>query len=211
MEFTIKMMNKRKVIVITDGDKVARRAVEHVARKVGGRCISRSAGNPTPLNGEQIVQEVMEAKYDPVLVMFDDNGNGELGDGEKALEYLANHPDIEVIGAVAVASNTPFVEGADVDLCIDVNLQLTDQEVDKDGQPTNHAKKHVYGDTVDVLTHLNIPIIVGVGDIGKMKGRDDVSLGAPVTTKAVETILERSGYNEHSNGRKTREKSGFKG
>lgn len=193
------MLTKRKVIVITDGDKVAKKAVEHVASTIGGRCISRSAGNPTPLNGEQIVQEVMKAKYDPVLVMFDDNGNGDAGDGEKALAYLANHPDIEVIGAVAVASNTPFVEGADVDLCIDVNLKETELEVDKDGQPTQHAKRHVYGDTVDILSQLNIPIVVGVGDIGKMKGKDDVRLGAPITTKAVQTILERSGFSEHSN------------
>jgi stage V sporulation protein AE len=193
-------IEKRKVILITDGDKVAKRAVEEVARKVGGRCISRSGGNPTPLNGEEMVRQVLKAKYDPVLVMFDDNGNGEEGEGEKALQYIAKHPDIEVLGAVAVASNTPFVDGADVDICIDVNLKETDRGVDKDGQRIDREKTHVYGDTVDVLSRLDIPIVVGVGDIGKMSGRDDIRHGAPVTTKAVEMILERSGFLGRTNG-----------
>jgi stage V sporulation protein AE len=195
---TIQLNPKRKVILITDGDKVARKAVELVAQKVGGRCISRSAGNPTPLNGVDMVDQVKKAKYDPVLVMFDDNGNGEEGDGEKALEYVANHPDIEVLGAVAVASNTPFVEGVDVDLCIDVELHETDCGVDKDGNQVSRDLKHIYGDTVDILSRLNIPMIVGVGDIGKMKGRDDIKYGAPVTTLAVEKILERSGFHGHT-------------
>ncbi|NLJ99876.1 MAG: stage V sporulation protein AE, partial [Clostridia bacterium] len=42
-------MKRRKVILITDGDKVARDSVEAVAREVGGRCISLSSGNPTLL------------------------------------------------------------------------------------------------------------------------------------------------------------------
>ena len=49
------MSAKRRVILITDGDQVARRAVEKVAAEVGCRVISRSSGNPTPLNGESIV------------------------------------------------------------------------------------------------------------------------------------------------------------
>jgi stage V sporulation protein AE len=193
-------IEKRKVILITDGDKVAKRAIEEVARKVGGRCISRSGGNPTPLNGEEMVDQIKKAKYDPVLIMFDDNGNGEEGEGETALEYIANHPDIEVLGAVAVASNTPYVDGADVDICIDVDLKVTDRGVDKNGQRVSREKSHIYGDTVDVLSRLNIPIIVGVGDIGKMKGKDDIRYGAPITTKAVETILERSGFHGRTNG-----------
>lgn len=192
--------DKRRVILITDGDKVAKRAVEAVARKIGGRCISRSAGNPTPLNGEQMVQQVKLAKYDPVLLMFDDNGNGETGEGEEALEFIAKHPDIEVLGAVAVASNTPHVEGTDVDLCIDVDLKETDHGVDKDGLQVSKEKAHVYGDTVDVLSRLKIPIVVGVGDIGKMKGKDHIKYGSPITTKAIETILERSGYYGRPNG-----------
>ncbi|MFS8512909.1 MAG: stage V sporulation protein AE, partial [Planifilum fulgidum] len=92
---------KRKVILITDGDRVAREAVEEVARQVGGRAISASAGNPTPLTGEQLVELILQAKHDPVLVMFDDCGSGGTGRGERAMEYVANHPDVEVLGAGA--------------------------------------------------------------------------------------------------------------
>ncbi|MEW9669673.1 stage V sporulation protein AE [Ammoniphilus sp. 3BR4] len=185
---------KRDVIIITDGDQVAQKAVEVVAQNIGGRCISRSGGNPTPLTGEEIVEQVMRAKYDPVLVMFDDNGNGSEGDGERALEFVATHPEINVLGIVAVASNTPMVDGVDVDLCVNLDGQVTTHSVDKDGEEHYTDKPHIDGDTVDVLSRLNVPIVVGVGDIGKMHGRDHSIHGAPVTTKAVEIILERSGY-----------------
>ncbi|MCL6636019.1 MAG: stage V sporulation protein AE, partial [Peptococcaceae bacterium] len=33
---------KRKVIIVTDGDRIAKRAVEVAARNVGARCISCS-------------------------------------------------------------------------------------------------------------------------------------------------------------------------
>jgi stage V sporulation protein AE len=89
-------MQRRKVILVTDGDKMAREALEEVARKIGGRCISRSAGNPTPLSGYQLVSLIKKAACDPVLVMFDDCGASEEGRGEQALRYVAQHPDIEV-------------------------------------------------------------------------------------------------------------------
>ncbi|MEH7515810.1 stage V sporulation protein AE, partial [Gottfriedia acidiceleris] len=38
----------------------------------------------------------------------------------------------------------------------------------------------------------NIPFILGIGDIGKMGGRDDIEIGSPITRKAIEYILERS-------------------
>lgn len=44
---------KRKVILVTDGDLVAKKAVETASRNIGARCISCSAGNPTRLSGEQ--------------------------------------------------------------------------------------------------------------------------------------------------------------
>lgn len=188
---------KRKVILVTDGDQVARRAVEEAASQVGCRVISRSSGNPTPLDGEQIVQLVKHAKHDPVVVMFDDNGNGDFGYGEQAIQYLSNHADIEVLGAVAVASNTPFVEGVHVDFSIDQNLQVIEEGVDKDGHPVKSGNDVVYGDTVDVLSECNIPVIVGVGDIGKMQGKDHFMKGAPVTKAAFLEILKRSGY-EHA-------------
>ncbi|HEU4965758.1 MAG TPA: stage V sporulation protein AE [Bacilli bacterium] len=189
------MSRKRKVILITDGDQVARKAVEKAAAELGCRVISRSSGNPTPLNGKQIVNLVQHAKHDPVLVMFDDNGNGDYGYGEQALEYINNHPDIEVLGALAVASNTPFVDGVHVDFSIDQNGRMIDDGVDKDGHPAHddHGKM-VYGDTVDVLSECELPVIVGVGDIGKMQGKDHFLKGAPVTKAALLEILKRSGY-----------------
>ncbi|PMU54581.1 stage V sporulation protein AE, partial [Pseudomonas sp. GP01-A3] len=39
---------------------------------------------------------------------------------------------------------------------------------------------------------LNIPLVIGIGDIGKMGGRDDIEKGSPITRKAIEYILERS-------------------
>ncbi|MBP1933522.1 stage V sporulation protein AE [Ammoniphilus resinae] len=188
------MEEKRDIVIITDGDHVAQQAVEIVAKKVNGRCISRSGGNPTPLSGEEIVEQIMRAKYDPVLVMFDDNGNCEEGDAERALEFVANHEDINLLGIVAVASNTPLVDGVKVDVCINGNGAITGFAVDKDGIEHKNMEAHISGDTVDVLNRVEAPIIVGVGDVGKMQGKDHPIHGAPITTKAVEYILQKSGY-----------------
>ena len=43
--------------------------------------------------------------------------------------------------------------------------------MNKHGEPEDF-KEYLQGDTVDVLNKLNIPIIVGVGDIGKQDGAD---------------------------------------
>ena len=99
---------KRKVIVVTDGDEIARKTVEVAAEKVGGCCISASAGNPTPISGEKIVELIKTADKDPVLVMLDDKGCRDKGKGEMALEYIAKSPEVELIGVIAVASNTDF-------------------------------------------------------------------------------------------------------
>lgn len=45
------MSIRRRVILITDGDEYAKRAVERVAQEVGGRCITQSHGNPSVLTG----------------------------------------------------------------------------------------------------------------------------------------------------------------
>ena len=44
------------------------------------------------------------------------------------------------------------------------------------------------------LDELDVPIIVGIGDIGKMARKDHFEQGSPITRQAVELILERSGY-----------------
>jgi len=190
------MAERRRVILITDGDEYARRAVEHVAKDIGGRCISMSHGNPTVLTGAEMVELIKKAHHDPVLVMFDDSGFVGEGAGEQALMYVARHPDIEVLGVLAVASKTRQAEWTKVDICVDRYGELTPYGVDKYGEPEMDIGR-MNGDTVYCLDQLDVPIIVGVGDIGKMARRDHYEKGAPITKKAIEIILERSGFYEH--------------
>lgn len=188
---------KRRVILVTDGDEYARKNVELAAQAVGGRCISRSQGNPTALTGKEIVELILQAKRDPVFVMFDDAGFYGVGQGETAMKYVATHPQIDVLGAIAVASRTSYREWTKVDVSIDRFGQLTPFGVDKNGLP-DLTEGRINGDTVYSLEELNVPIVVAIGDIGKMAGRDDHKIGAPITRKAVEIILERSGYYDQS-------------
>lgn len=183
-------MNKKKVILVTDGDKVARKAVEMAAKKIGGRCISRSAGNPTPIDGEEIITLIKQAKYDPVVVMVDDKGHTGEGKGEQALKKVASSSEIELIGVIAVASNTEGVIGTKVDLSITKEGTTVTHSVDKYGN--EKESNSLLGDTVDVLNDVNVPIIIGIGDPGKMDGKDDCELGAPIITKAMEEIIRRS-------------------
>ncbi|WP_124727276.1 stage V sporulation protein AE [Staphylospora marina] len=186
-------MEKRKVILVTDGDKIARKALEEVARQTGGRCISRSGGNPTPLSGEQLVELIRQAASDPVLVMFDDCGSPGTGDGERALRHVARDPHVEVLGAIAVASDLKVEEGVRVDAAIDREGRVIHRAVDKHGVELAQEPPLIHGDTVAVLNELDIPFIVGIGDVGKMGERDSVELGAPVTAKAVRMILKHHG------------------
>lgn len=193
-------MAKRKVILITDGDSIAQSSVETVAHKVGGRCISMSGGNPTPLTGPEIVDLIKQAAFDPVLVMVDDKGKSSEGKGEQALKYIVQHPDIEILGVVAVASNTQNIKGTLVDFSVTKDGEIVDAPVDKTGAAETY-KEYLQGDTVDVLNKLNIPIVVGVGDIGKQDGADGYQ--APITTAAVEEILRRGGYLNGSDQRQS--------
>ncbi|MFK9093149.1 stage V sporulation protein AE [Bacillus salipaludis] len=187
------MSIRRRVILVTDGDEYAKRAVAHVAREIGGRCISSSHGNPSTLSGPEIVKLIKKAPYDPVLVMFDDSGIVGEGAGESALKYVALHKDIEVLGVIAVAAKSRHEEWTRVDVSIDRDGELTPYGVDKYGIPELEIGR-INGDTVYCLDELNVPIIVGVGDIGKMARHDSYKLGSPITKKAVELILERSGF-----------------
>jgi stage V sporulation protein AE len=182
---------RRDVILITDGDDVARGVIEQVAKDIGGQCITCSAGNPTPLSGQELVSMIMEAESEPVLVMFDDNGQGGSGKGEQALREVALHPGINVLGAIAVASNTVSMRCAHVDVVIDGKGRIVEHGVNKEGDLTPFNTKCICGDTVELLDELPIPIVVGIGDIGKMKGRDHIRRGAPITHKAIQIILER--------------------
>lgn len=187
------MSERRRVILVTDGDEYTKRSLEQVAKKIGGRCISRSQGNPSHLDGAELVQLIKETPYDPVLVMFDDSGIVGEGAGEQVLKYVSFHEDIEVLGAIAVAAKTRHQEWTKVNISIDRDGQLTPYGVDKFGIPELEIGR-LNGDTVYCLDELDIPIIVGIGDIGKMARHDSYKLGAPITEKAVKLILERSGF-----------------
>lgn len=187
------MSEKRRVIIITDGDEYAARTIEYVAAKIGGRTISQSQGNPTTLSGSEIIELILQAKNDPVFVMFDDCGLLGEGAGEVALKYVVEHPKIEVLGIIAVASKTHQTEWTRVDVSIDRFGELTEYGVDKSGLKDLELGR-ISGDTVYCLDQLKVPIVVGIGDVGKMARKDSVKNGSPVTMKAVELILERSGY-----------------
>ncbi|MDL5611928.1 stage V sporulation protein AE [Bacillus halotolerans] len=194
------MTTKRKVILVTDGDVYAAKTIEYAARRVGGRCISQSKGNPSTRSGAELVRLITSAPYDPVFVMFDDSGLQGEGPGETALTYVATHPAIEVLGVIAVASKTHQAEWTRVDVSIDRNGEITEYGVDKIGE-REFDEHRMNGDTVYCLDKLDLPLIVGIGDIGKMGRKDDISKGSPITMKAVEFILERSGYHDGQTGR----------
>lgn len=188
------MVAKIKVIVVTDGDRVAKRTVEVACRKIGARCISSSAGNPSTKTGEEILNLIKKASHDPVVIMLDDQGCAGEGSGEQILRYLMSNDEIEIIGAVAVASNSPCTEGIRINCSFTKDGKLIDGPVDKCGLP--EKKNHIYleGDTVEIINELKIPNVIGIGDPGKMDGADDFRKGAPITTKALQEILNRSGY-----------------
>lgn len=186
------MLLRRRVIIVTDGDDIAKKAVEEAARNIGGRCISMSAGNPTVLSGEKIIELIKMAKYDPVVVMVDDRGDIGMGWGEKAMSKIMKDEGIEVLGIVAVASNTARARGVTVDCSIDKYGTKVYKAVDKYGNvKSNRVLK---GDTVNMLSNSDVKYIVGIGDPGKMDGKDNIIIGAPIITKAMEQILEN--YNK---------------
>ena len=188
---------KRKVILVTDGDEAARQAIEVASQNVGVEIISASAGCPTFWSGNELVNLIKQSKHDPVVVMFDDKGAAGTGKGEEALAYVANHTDIEVLGALAVASNT-YAPGIQVDASITKDGQFVAGPVNKFGKRSPRYIKNIHGDTLDILKYLNIPVIIGIGDIGKMDGADDYRTGAKITTRAFKEILDRSGFHGSS-------------
>jgi stage V sporulation protein AE len=181
---------KRKVILVTDGDRVARKAIEKAAANVGARCISRTAGNPSHLPGKKVIELIKQAKWNPIVVMVDDKGNIGEGSGEHVIRDIAKCSDIEIIGVIAVASNTEGVIGIEVDFSITKYGNIVKKTVDKCGNPKDG--KVIYGDTVDILNIIEVPVIVGIGDPGKMDGKDGCGIGSPVITKAMQEIINRS-------------------
>ncbi|MDF2502194.1 MAG: hypothetical protein K0Q77_2908 [Anaerosporomusa subterranea] len=187
------MPEKIRVILITDGDSNACQVIELLAAEMGLRCISASAGNPTPISGEEIIALLKQTPNNPVLVMFDDRGNPGKGKGESVMEQVASHPDVTVLGALAVASGTDGAGGASVDFSINRWGEIEPYAVDKYGQVYKQGSRSIiHGDTLSILDSLQVPIVIGIGDIGKMGQADSVEYGAPITRKAITEILKRS-------------------
>lgn len=184
-------MSKRKVILVTDGDMVAKRAVEIAAGNIGGRCISASAGNPTVLTGHEILEKVGQALYEPIVIMVDDRGIKGEGPGEAAMQTILDNEDVDVLGVVAVSSNGKDCNGLDVTCSITKDGEIIESAVDKSGNDTHSDE--VCGDTLSILKNRKNLIIVGMGDPGKMDYKDEVSKGAPITTKALKEVMIRKG------------------
>lgn len=185
-------MDKKRVILVTDGDTVAQKAIERATRNIGGRCISASAGNPTVLTGGQIIELINQTPHDPVVVMVDDRGTEGMGEGEEAMETIIESQEVEVLGVVAVSSNGKECDGLTVSCSITKDGEVIEGAVDKHGN--NIGQKKICGDTLSVLMDHKGMIIVGIGDPGKMDYSDDAFHGAPITTKALKEVMRRSGY-----------------
>ena len=184
-------MEKRKVILVTDGDPVARSAVELATYNVGGRCITASAGNPTILSGEEIINLIKTAPHDPVVVMVDDRGTKGKGEGELAMETIIKEDSVEVVGVVAVSSNGKDCKGIPITCSITKDGEIIESGVDKYGNDI-HSEK-ICGDTLSVLKDMKDLVIVGIGDPGKMESNDQIIKGSPITTMALREILIRTG------------------
>ena len=185
-------MVQRNVILVTDGDSVAQKAVEAAASNIGGRCISASAGNPTYLTGHEIVDLIKTAEHDPVVVMVDDRGAKGMGKGEQAMDYILGDDEINILGVVAVSSNGKDCNGLNVTCSITKSGDIIDGAVNKYGDRL--YKGQICGDTLSILKSRKDLVIVGIGDPGKMDFKDEVSKGAPITTKALQEVLNRSGH-----------------
>ncbi len=181
-------MDKRKVILVTDGDMVAKEAVETATANIGGRCISSSAGNPTTLTGQEIILKIKEAAHDPVVVMVDDRGAKGEGPGEAAMAAVLDSKDLDILGIVAVSSNGKDCNGLNVSCSVTKNGEVVHTAVDKNGHDTH--SNDICGDTLSILKSRRDIFTVGMGDPGKMDYKDEVLRGAPVTTKALKIVME---------------------
>ncbi|WP_416149645.1 stage V sporulation protein AE [Salipaludibacillus sp. HK11] len=189
------MTRLKKVIFITDGDESAVNAASVAANSLQCYFLSLSKGNPSIIQTDVLIRKILEAPIEPVIVLFDDAGYPGIGPGESRMRGVANSPFIQVLGVIAVAAHTDTDDWSKVDVCVDRYGNITEYGVDKAGIKETEIKR-IRGDTVDLLNVNEDPIIIGVGDVGKMGGYDDFEKGAPVTKKAIQLILERSGLSD---------------
>ncbi|TDQ41595.1 stage V sporulation protein AE [Aureibacillus halotolerans] len=188
-------MTTKNVIFVTDGDEYAERNLVFAAKTFNAECLLQSRGNPSLRTGKQLLDDIQKSNSDLLFLMFDDCGSTGTGPGEMAMLEIAADPSVKLLGVVAVASKTRKGGGewTLVNVSIDRYGELTQHSIDKSGVQDIEIGR-IHGDTVDCLQKLPTNLIVGIGDIGKMDGRDDVKKGAPITCLAISTILERSGF-----------------
>ncbi len=180
-----------EMIVVTDGDATAWRAVQAASSSLGLVPVAVSRGNPTRVDARRIVEVARAHSGSPVVVMVDDQGDAGAGPGEKVLAELLRDERVRVLGVVAVASNTPDVAGVLPEVSVDQTARVSEGSVDKEGQ---RSAGPLLGDTVDVLRKAAPGVvIVGLGDPGKMQGGDALADGVPATRAALAAVLARAG------------------
>ncbi len=180
---------KKRVILVTDGDENAQEAIIQACKTLGLYPLLSSGGNPTPLTGERLIWEIKQAPYDPVVVLLDDRGEAGEGKGERALEKLLQAKSLDILGVIAVASNTEHARGIEVNESVDRHGRVTRRPVDKYGEPEPPGHRFLEGDTAEILARFPEVRVIGVGDLGKMKGGDDPAHGAMITTRCLKELL----------------------
>jgi stage V sporulation protein AE len=148
-----------------------------------------SGGNPTRLSADKALECILNAPYDPVIVMVDDKGKKGMGPGECLMETLLNDQRLQVIGVVAVASDTR-VRGVAVDKSVTIDMRTVPGPVDKCGYQESQKHHRLEGDTVEILRHHPELFIIGCGDLGKMNGRNCLEQGARVAEQCFREILK---------------------
>jgi len=175
--------------LVTDGDENAQAAIIQACKNEGLYPMLSSGGNPTPLTGKRLAREIRRAPYDPVVVMLDDRGKVGEGQGERALEYLLRDEGLDILGVIAVASNTDRARGVEVNESVDRFGHIVNRPVDKYGDPEPVGHHLLEGDTSEILARFPGVKVVGVGDLGKMKGQDNPEHGAMITTRCLKELM----------------------
>jgi stage V sporulation protein AE len=173
---------------------MATKALRLAAKNIGARLISLSGchqpGDAYFTPGE-VEEMIRSADGELIVVMADDEGFVGEGRGEKIIRHLSNSSDVEILGVVAVASHTEKAKRIKVDSSVDRFGQVHQNAVDKEGNMIDGDV--IQGDTVEVLRNLPVKTVIGLGDPGKMFEADEVKNNAPITTKALQEVLKKSG------------------
>ncbi|MDD4571795.1 MAG: stage V sporulation protein AE [Clostridia bacterium] len=183
-------MRKKRVIVVTDGDKTAAAAVRQAAVDLDGTFVETSIGIPTSKDKSAIFAEIAKAEKEPVLVLADDKGWQCEGSGEGLIRQIMFHPVIQLIGIVAVASDTVNGEILHITNSIDNEGNIVAKAVDKNGKTKTDS--FLVGDTLGVICGQKQLLVLGMGDPGKMCGSDEPKNGSPITAKAIAYIWEKA-------------------